>query len=98
MQRKKISKKAQPKRTVAGRIISKLKVEKHQNTYNKVKIGNVELDNLFTFNYLGAEIPGDGYPTILVKHRCDVSWGRFGDYRKSLMSAKLPVRMRCRLF
>ena len=49
--------------------------------------------NVFTFNYLGAEIPGDGDPTILAKHRCDVSWGRFGDYRKSLMSAKLPVRM-----
>jgi adenylate kinase family enzyme len=94
---RKSAKKPSRKGTVADRIISKLKVEKHQNTYDKVKIGNDELENVFTFNYLGAEIPGDGDPTILVKHRCDVSWGRFGDYRKSLMSAKLPVRMRCRL-
>ena len=86
------------KGTVADRIISRLKVEQHQNTYDKVKIGNDELENVFTFTYLGAEISGDGDPLIPVKHRCDVAWGRFGDYRKTLLSAKLPVNMRCRLF
>ena len=61
-------------------------------------IENGELENIYAFTYLGAEIPGDGDPLVPVKHRCDVAWGRFGEYRKTLMSSKLPIPMRCRLF
>jgi len=75
-----------------------MKVEKHQATYEKVKIGEEELDNVYTFVYLGAETPGDGDPLIPVKHRCDVSWGSWGDYRKALMPAKLPVGLRIHLY
>ena len=86
------------KGTVADRIITRMKVEKHQDTYEKVTIGNDELENIYAFTYLGAEIPGDGDPLVPVKHRCDVAWGRFGEYRKTLMSSKLPIPMQCRLF
>ena len=91
------AKKPSRKGTVADRIVKRLKVERHQDTYEKVKIGSEELDNVFTFIYLGAEIPADGDGLIPVKHRCDVAWGRFGEYRKTLMSAQLPVVTRCRL-
>ena len=36
--------------------------------------------------------------TNVVKHRCDIAWGRFGEYSKTLMSAQLPVSFRCRLY
>ena len=67
-----------------------MKVEKHQDNYDKVKIGNDQLENVFTFTYLGAEIPGDGDPLIPIKHRCDVTWGCIGDYRKTLDVFKAP--------
>ena len=92
------AKKPSRKGTVADRIITKMKVEKHQATYEKVTIGAEELENVYSFVYLGAEIPSDGDPIIPVKHRCDVAWGRWGDYRKALMPAKLPVDLRIRLY
>ena len=33
-----------------------------------------------------------------MKHRCDVARGRFGEYRSTLTSTKLPVPLRLRLF
>ena len=92
------AKKPSRKCTVADRIITQMKVEQHQATYEKVKIGAEELENVYSFVYLGAEIPSDGDPLIPVKHRCDVAWGRWGDYRKALMPAKLPVGLRIRLY
>ena len=92
------AKKPSRKRTVADRIITQIKVEQKQSTFEKVKIGNEELDNVYTFNYLGAEIPSDRDVEIPVKHRCDVAWGRFGEYNKTLLSAKLPVGMKLRLY
>ena len=49
---------------------------------------------MYTFTYLGAEIASDGDPEVSVKHRTDIAWGHFSDYRKTLMAAKLPVDMR----
>ena len=92
------AKKPSRKGTVADRIITQMKVEQKQSTFEKVKIGNEELDNVYTFNYLGAEIPSDGDVEIPVKHRCDVAWGRFGEYKKTLLSAKLPVGIKMRLY
>ena len=92
------AKKPSRKGTVADRIITRLKVEKHQETYDKVKIGTEELENVYSFVYLGAEIASDGDPEITAKHRCDVAWGRFGEYKKSLMSAKLPIGIRVGLY
>ena len=83
---------------VADRIITQMKVEQHQVTYDKVKIGNEDLENVYRFVYLGAEIPSDGDPEIPVKHRCDIVWGRFSEYQKTLMATKLPFDMRTRLF
>ena len=51
-----------------------------QENYERIKIGEEELENVFTFVYLGAEVPADGDPLISVKHRCDIAWGRFGEY------------------
>ena len=92
------AKKPSRKGTVADRVITRIKVEQKHSTYDKVKIGNEELENVYTFNYLGAEIASDGDVVIPVKHRCDVAWGRFGEYRKTLLAAKLPVSMRIRLY
>jgi len=92
------AKKPSRKGTVADRIITQMKVEQQQNALPKVKIGNEELDNVYTFEYLGAKTAGDGDAEIPVKHRCDVAWGRFGEYSKTLLSTKLPVAMRVRLY
>ena len=92
------AKKPSRKGTVADKLIQRLKVDKVQEKYEKVKIGEEELENVFTFVYLGAEVPADGDPVIPVKHRCDIAWGRFGEYSKTLMSAQLPVSLRCRLY
>ena len=70
----------------------------HQATYEKVTIGAEELENVYSFVYHGAEIPSDGDQIIPVKHRCDVAWGRWGDYMKALIPAKLPVDLRICLY
>ena len=92
------AKKPSRKGTVADRIITQMKVEQHQSSFPKVNIGSEELENVYLFNYLGADVPGDGDVEIPVKHRCDVAWGSFGEYRKTLLSTKLPVPMRIRLY
>ena len=91
-------KKQSRKGTVADRIVQRHKVEEHQKTLPKVKIGEQVLENVFVFEYLGAAIAADGDQTITLKHRCDVAWGRFGQYIKMLMSTKLPLDLRIRLY
>ena len=63
------------KGSIANRINTRMKVEKHP-------FGNNDLKNIYAFTYLGAEIPGGGDPLVPVKHRCDVAWGRFGSTEK----------------
>ena len=90
----------QPSRkgSVADRIIQQVKVEKHQHTLPTTRIGNEELENVYSFVYLGAEVAGDGNPEITMRHRINIAWGRFGEYRHVLTAAKLPVRTRLRLY
>ena len=63
-----------------------------------MKIGDKELENVYTFTYLGAEVAADGDPLVTAKNRCDVAWAKFNEYRKVLTSAKLPVASRIRLY
>ena len=37
-----------------------------------MKIGDKELENVYTFTYLGAEVAADGDPLVTAKYRCDV--------------------------
>ena len=53
---------------------------------------------MYSFVYLGAEVAGDGNPEITMRHRINIAWGRFGEYRHVLTAAKLPVRTRLRLY
>ena len=91
-------KKPSRKGTVADRIVSRTKVDKYQKDIPKVKLGDKELDNVYSFVYLGAEIAGDGDQEVTVKHRTDIACGRFGEYRKVLTSAKLAIPARIRLY
>ena len=86
------------KGTVADRIISRMKVEKHQESLEKVTMGSECLENVYSFQYLGAEIAGDGDQEVTVKHRIDIAWGRFTFYRKVLTTTKLPAKLRVRLY
>ena len=95
---RKTSKKPSRKGTVADKIVTRHKVEQFQDTLDKVCIGDEPLDNVYSFTYLGAEIAGDGDQEVTVKHRCDITWCRFGEYKKVLMAGKLPKNMRIRLF
>ena len=75
-----------------------MKVEQYQDTLPKVHIGANELDNVYSFVYLGGEIARDGDQEVTVKHRCDIAWGRFGEYRRTWTTTKLSVNLRVRLF
>ena len=96
--KRKNAKKPSRKGTLADKIITRVKVEEFQKTLDKVRIGNDELDNVYSFVYLGAEIAGDGDMEITVTHRTNIAWGRFNDYRRTLTTNKLPVPMRTRLY
>ena len=96
--RRRSNKKPSRKGTVADRVIKRMKVEEHQKSLPVVKIGDEKLENVYSFVYLGAEIACDGDPLVTAKHRCDVGWGRFNDYRKVFTTAKLPVALRVRLY
>ena len=86
------------KGTVADKMITRLKVEKHQEQFAKVVMGDEELSNVYSFVYLGAEIAGDGDQQVTLKYRCDIAWGRYNSHRTVLTSTKLPVQMRIRLY
>ena len=96
--KRRVPKKIKRKGSVADKIATRHKVELAQSQFDKVKIGNLELENLYAFVYLGTEIAGDGDQEVTVKHRCDISWGRFGEYRQVLTTTKLPIKMRTGLF
>ena len=96
--KRKTSKKPSRKGTVADRIIKRMKTEVHQATLPKVHINNSELENVYSFTYLGADIPADGNPEVAVQHRTNIAWGRFGEYRTTLLSTKLPRSTRVRLY
>ena len=96
--RRNSDKKPSCKGTVADRAVKRAKTVKHQKELDPVKIGNEQLDNVYTFTYLGAEVAGDGDPLVPVQHRCNVAWAKFNEYRKVLTSAKLPVAKRVRLY
>ena len=74
------------------------KVDKFQDTLERVKMGENTLDNAYPCVYLDAEIAADGDQEVTVKHRCDIAWGRFGEYRKVLTTTKLPLNLKLRLF
>ena len=40
----------------------------------------------------------DGDPETPLSHRCNIAWGRFGSYSKTLMAAKLPIPARIKLY
>ena len=96
--KRKNAKKASRKGTVADRIITRRKIDDIQSSYEKVSIGAEELENVYAFVYLGAAIAGDGDPQVTLKHRTDIAWGCFNEYRKTLTSTKLPVQMRISLY
>ena len=86
------------KGTVADRIIKMRKVKAKQAELPQVTLGNQTLENVYSFVYLGSEVAGDGDPTIPVKHRTNVAWGRFGEYRRVLINTKLSINIRLRLY
>ena len=94
----KTARKPSRKGTVADRIITQLKVEKEQETFDKVKMGSSYLENVYSFIYLGAEIAGDGDQEVTLKHRVDIAYGRFAEYREVLTTTKLPVQLRVRIY
>ena len=96
--KRKTKKRQNRKGTVADRLVARLKVEEFQKSLDKVCIGGEVLENVYSFQYLGAEVAGDGDPMVTVTHRCNIAWGRFSEFRKTLTSAKLPVGMRLRLY
>ena len=86
------------KGTVADKIVKRHKVEQFQATLDKVKIGTEELENVYSFTYLGAATPADGNHEVPVQHRINIAWGAFNDHRKSLTTAKLPTALRTSLY
>ena len=74
------------------------KVKAEQAELPHVTLGNQTLENVYSFVYLGSEVAGDGDPTIPVKHRTNVAWGRFGEYRRVLTNTKLSINIRLRLY
>ena len=96
--RRKNARRPSRKGTVADRLIKQTKIVKHQQTLPNVRIGSSDLDNVYSFTYLGAEIAADGNPEITVRHRINIAWGRYGEYRHVLTSKKLFIKIRMRLY
>ena len=60
------------KGTVTDKIVQQIKVVKYLKDLLKVKMGEDELDDVYSFEYLGAEIAADGNQQVTFKHRCDI--------------------------
>ena len=61
--------------TVTDRIIKRMKTVNHQSTLPKVHINQSELENVYSFVYLGAEIAANGDREVSVQHRINVAFG-----------------------
>ena len=61
-------------------------------------MGDKELDNTYAMVYLGAEVAGDGDQQVTFKHRRDIAWGKFNEYRTPLTTSKLSINLRIRLY
>lgn len=92
------SKKPSRRGTVADRIITRMKVEEHQKSLPSVMMGDQILENVYAMVYLGAETAGDGDQQVTFKHRKDIAWGRYNEYRTVLTTTKLPIKLRVRLY
>ena len=92
------SKKPSRRGTVADKIITRMKVEEHQKSLPKVMMGDQELENAYAMVYLGAQVAGDGDQQVTFKHRKDIAWGKFNEYRTVLTTTKLPIYLRVRLY
>ena len=92
------SKKPSRRGTVADRIITRMKVEEHQKSLPNVMMGDQMLENVYAMVYLGAETAGDGDQQVTFKHRKDIAWGRYNEYRTVLTTTKLPIKLRVRLY
>ena len=66
-------KKPSRKVTVADRVVQRHKVDEFQKTLDQVKLDGIDLDSVYSFIYLGAEIAGDGDHSITLKHRCNIA-------------------------
>ena len=63
-----------------------------------VKLADEVLENVYSFIYLGSKVAGDGDPIIPVKHRIEVAWGCYGNYRTLFKNTKLSTNLRLRLY
>ena len=68
-----------------------MKVEEHQKSLPKVLMGNQELGIVYATLHLGAEVTGDRGHQVMFKHRRDIAWGKFNEYRTVLTTTKLPI-------
>ena len=89
-----------PNQTEQGQLrIKRINTEKYQE---QVHIGQDDLNNVYSFVYLGVEIASDGDPEVTIQHRINIIWGQFGEYlysyRQVLTAAKLPIYTRIRLY
>ena len=71
---------------------------KNQSTLSKVHINQSEPENVYLFVYFGAEIAADGDQEVTVKPRIDVTLGGFAEYRSALLSNKLTINKKVRLY
>ena len=71
-----------------------MKIEDHQASLPKVMMGQDQLDNVYSFVYLGAEIAADGDQHVTLKHQSDIAWGRYREHGAALTSTKLPLNLR----
>ena len=90
-------KKPSRKGTVVDKLIQRLKVDKVQENYENIKIGEEELDNVFTLVCFGAEVSAMEILLFLSNTVVILHGAVFGEYSKTLMLAQSPVSLRCGL-
>ena len=84
--------------TLADKAVKKSKRVEHEKTLEKVAVEGQEIDNIYTFEYLGSRVQSDGEITSDVKFRMDIAQATFSSLHHVWKDHRLHLPMKIRLY
>ena len=84
--------------TLADKAVMRSKRIEHEKTLEKVAVEGQEIDNVYTFEYLGNRVQCDGEITSDVKFRMDIAQATFSSLHHVWKDHRLHLAMKIRLY
>ena len=86
------------KGSLADKAVQREKRKEKEKERDHVKLEGKDLDNVYTFVYLGSKFCSDGHDKEDVKYRMDIAQSVFSSLSKIWKDHRLPTSMKLRLY